>query len=493
MSRFYRCAFVGLVSLLAVILLTFFLLFTDVGFSPSTWTDADLENGNIWAAKKLRLSAELAYYWTKDTEKWSSNGGVQEKGVDHLNLDDRGVARNDRNIGTKHESDDHWTNTPLMHAEILTSREEEKGDDQLSIGNINVEQISSNKHTSDGEISSSKHGITEQDKNTAQNSSRQALVYLSNTTPTQIEGSRDIPTSATTTTASFTHTASTANSSNLVPSPEQTAAKEKEATTQMEDLLDADGDDFNEVENLYLYHDEENSVEEERINIQLAFTNEVDKEKPVDIGNLSQNHSVGYIKPELIERASNVQFHMPCPKVYKSVPELVMAPWMKPLLSVLNSFRGKQVTLVIANNAYRDVLLNWLISAKIVSQPPIDNILVVSLEGSLYRLLQSRHIPSILAPFSTVLNNKHRFRRFFELIMMMRLAFMRLINQLGYDCAMYDIDAIILKNPQPLYDKWGDKDIVGSWGELPRQLWRRWGVTICIGAVFIRSNTRTGT
>jgi len=30
---------------------------------------------------------------------------------------------------------------------------------------------------------------------------------------------------------------------------------------------------------------------------------------------------------------------------------------------------------------------------------------------------------------------------------------MRLINRLGFDCAMYDIDAVILKNPQPLYDK----------------------------------------
>ena len=69
---------------------------------------------------------------------------------------------------------------------------------------------------------------------------------------------------------------------------------------------------------------------------------------------------------------------------------------------------------------------------------------------------------------------------------------MRIINRLGYDCAMYDIDAIILRNPQPLYDMWDGVDIVGSRRELPKELWRRWGVAICIGAVFIRSNTRTG-
>ena len=203
-------------------------------------------------------------------------------------------------------------------------------------------------------------------------------------------------------------------------------------------------------------------------------------------------HGGSYIKLELMKRLTNIQFHMPCPSVYRSINEIVTAIWMKPLLRILSSFQGNQVTLVIANDAYRDVLLNWLISALIMSHPPIDNILVVCLDNKLYNLLQSRDISSIIAPFSSVLNTKHYFRGYFELIMMMRLGFMRIINRLGYDCAMYDIDAIILKNPQTLYDKWDSMDIVGSRGELPRELWRRWGVSICIGAVFIRNIARTG-
>ena len=99
---------------------------------------------------------------------------------------------------------------------------------------------------------------------------------------------------------------------------------------------------------------------------------------------------------------------MPCPSVYRSINEIVTAIWMKPLLRILSSFQGNQITLVIANDAYRDVLLNWLISAFIMSHPPIDNILVVCLDTKLYNLLQSRDIPSILAPFSSVLNTKQR-------------------------------------------------------------------------------------
>ena len=464
MGGIYRCAFVGLTSLLAVILLVIFLLFTDVGFSPSAWTEAHLDNGHIWAAKKLRVSAELAYYWRntpRDAGKSESEDLVQQKEVKQSAIDSK---------------------------------------------------VEGNFTESDGERNvSSKHGA---EQVTKFDSMKAFLPYPKNVEPIHIHGSKHSPTTVTTgqTKSLVSHpklhttkkplandhkgkmnerwknfaAAQASNTSEDTTIETATVEQKQRSAAEVDVVLEADADDFSEVDNIY--NTEENATDEER-NIQLAFMNEEKTISGTDFGNYTHIHS---IKSELMEKASNIFFHMPCPKVYKSVPELVMAPWMKPLLSILSSFEGRHVTLVIANNAYRDVLLNWLISAKIVNKPPIENILVVSLDGNLYRLLQSRDIPSILAPFSTVLNSKHRFRRFFELIMMMRLGFMRLINRLGYDCAMYDIDAIILKNPQPLYEKWGSKDIVGSRGELPRELWRRWGVTICIGAVFIRSNPRTG-
>ena len=196
----------------------------------------------------------------------------------------------------------------------------------------------------------------------------------------------------------------------------------------------------------------------------------------------------------LTARAKDFHFSLPCPRdVYKPVSEVMQAEWVDPLLTILDKFskRSKQVTLVVANHAYQDVLLNWLISAVVVAKPPIQNILVVALDKQLYELLQKRQVSSIFVPSYSILNTKHRFSRYFEIIMMIRLGFMRLINRLGFDCAMYDIDAVILKNPQPLYERY-KSDIIGSRGELPKQLMRKWKVTICIGAMFIRSNTRTG-
>ena len=196
----------------------------------------------------------------------------------------------------------------------------------------------------------------------------------------------------------------------------------------------------------------------------------------------------------LTARARDFHFSLPCPyNVYKPVSEVMQAEWVHPLLKILDRFskRSKQVTLVVANHDYQDVLLNWLISAMVVAKPSIKNILVVALDKQLYELLQKRQVPSILVPSSSILNTKHRFSQYFETIMMIRLGFMRLINRLGFDCAMYDIDAVILKNPQPLYEK--DKsDIIGSRGRFPTPFLEKWNLTICIGAVLIRSNGRTG-
>ena len=200
----------------------------------------------------------------------------------------------------------------------------------------------------------------------------------------------------------------------------------------------------------------------------------------------------------LTARAKDFHFSLPCPHdVYKPVSEVMQAEWVDPLLTILDKFskRSKQVTLVVANHAYQDVLLNWLISAVVVAKPPIENILVVALNKQLYELLQKRQVPSsyasISVPLFSILNMKYNFSSNFETTMMVRLGFMRLINWLGFDCAMYDIDAVILRNPQPLYEK--DKsDIIGSRGKFPIQLLRKWKVTICIGVVLIRSNTRTG-
>lgn len=452
MNRFYHFVFVALVALLTIVLLTFLLLFTDVSFSQAANYRGHLTNGNIWTAKTLRLSAELAYYnyWgdpTKDIQ--SRNDSVQLSA--------------DKNL-VKHKDPDQkgYVSSVVNKKKIRRASTEEKFNITSTIPTTTppspeTKTMSIALHSQFNEESSDPYAKHIDKFNRNGRAKKNATVMPESFNST-----------------SFTETL------NFNADLEQ-----EEGEEIIDDYTEnEDGNPISEEKEAEIIKELFSSEKEDQ-----NSKNAEIEEPPLQKGTPTHNPD---INPSLMARSTDTKFHMPCPKVYKPVKEIVKASWMKPLLQILSSFKGKQVTLVIANSAYRDVLLNWLISAKVASNPPLENIIVVCLDHILYQLLKSRDIPSIVAPFGSVLNAKHQFRRFFELIMMMRLGFMRLINRLGYDCAMYDIDAIILKNPQPLYDKWADVDIIGSRGELPRQLWRRWGVAICIGAVFIRSNERTG-
>lgn len=443
----------GLVVLLTVILVAFLLLFTDV-----TSSGDHLTIGNTWTVKSLRFSA----YWrdslsSKDIHNRSESANYVPPKNPHQNkylssVKSVNVLKKKQALGRTHGGE----NKSIVSSSISTTTQPSYGTDTMSVAPYH--------HQSSDPIS----------KKTNKYGRKKSFKKNVSMTPDVL---------------------------NLAALTETENANVEEVDSEQEEMLATTLDDEKYAEIEYPDDITEEMEEKEAEIIKQLFSKEMENQS-VEVQmttpslqrtmlNTNRHLNPG-INPSLKALSTEIHFHMPCPKVYRPVREIMMASWMKPLLRILSSFKGKQATLVIANNAYRDVLLNWLISAKVASNPPIENIIVVSLDHILYELLQSRDIPSIVAPFSSLLNTNHRFRRFFELIMMMRLGFMRLINRLGYDCAMYDIDAIILKNPQPLYDKYADMDIIGSRGELPRQLWRRWGVAICIGAVFIRGNSRTG-
>lgn len=153
--------------------------------------------------------------------------------------------------------------------------------------------------------------------------------------------------------------------------------------------------------------------------------------------------------------------------------------------------KSKRINMVTSNSIYQDVLLNWLISAAVRSQLPLQSILVISLSQSLHTKLVERKIPSVYIPYFSLLRRGINFTQDFEKVMMLRLAVMRLLNHWGFDVHNYDTDAVLLKDPQPLYDRFAESDIIGSVGKIPRNLMAFWGITVCIGVVILKSNPHT--
>ena len=127
--------------------------------------------------------------------------------------------------------------------------------------------------------------------------------------------------------------------------------------------------------------------------------------------------------------------------------------WIRNLRKHLSNLSGhKIINLVTSNSLYQDVLLNWLISAVVRSKLDLQSVLVISLDVSLHVRLFTRGIPTVFVPLYKMIHRHTNFTKPFDKVMMLRLAVMRLLNHWGFDVHNYDTDAILLRNPQILYD-----------------------------------------
>ena len=185
-------------------------------------------------------------------------------------------------------------------------------------------------------------------------------------------------------------------------------------------------------------------------------------------------------------------FTFPHPVIYKHVDVILKTTWVKKLKVYLSSVNpSRQLILTEATYDFFENLVNWLISATIVSEVPLQNVLVLCFDPRTHDSLAERNINSLYVPYHSLLRNPK-----LEIgnIWMSRLAVIRLLSHWGYDVQHYDSDAVLLKNPWSLFQRFPSSDIVASWGDYPDELGKNgpWGTTLCMGAVLIRSSPRTG-
>ena len=188
----------------------------------------------------------------------------------------------------------------------------------------------------------------------------------------------------------------------------------------------------------------------------------------------------------------------------KPLEMIMQAPWAPKLQDVLANmvFQTKsgsvdfqpaarrQVTVVFGDAKYVLSLLNWLVSALVVTTPPLKNIIVISLDEELHALLEKKGIQSVHVNPETVTCGQ--IKRKVSQVWITRCVVYWLLNHWGYDVMTYDTDAIVLRNIQDILDNFGESDIIGSAGSYPFNLGAKWGQTLCMGAVLFKSTRKTG-
>lgn len=184
---------------------------------------------------------------------------------------------------------------------------------------------------------------------------------------------------------------------------------------------------------------------------------------------------------------------LPYAKVIRPLNEILDSEWVTELREYLNGIETRHISLCLGDSRYMESVVNWLISALVVTQPPLENVLVVAIDTELYELLHHHTIDSVFIDPQTILqegldlptNNSH--------VWITRMVLFRLLNYWGYTVATYDSDAIPVKNPQVLFAESNDSDLIGSEGVYPFDLHREWrSPTFCMGVALFRPSERTG-
>ena len=185
---------------------------------------------------------------------------------------------------------------------------------------------------------------------------------------------------------------------------------------------------------------------------------------------------------------------MPFPRHIKSREELQKTECMSTLYNFLLSLDksvSPHVNMVFGDSEHAHLVMNWIIAAMLRLEPPLHNVMVISLDRLLCDTLTAKKLPlnCIVVSVECIFTGQHADWR---KRMMVRQPVLRLINYWGYDVAAYDSDAVLLRNPQPLYDERPHVSLLASSGTMPKDLSRKWGFALCAGALILRASPSVG-
>ena len=165
--------------------------------------------------------------------------------------------------------------------------------------------------------------------------------------------------------------------------------------------------------------------------------------------------------------------------------------WLTELQAFLLKLPNKLVVMVSATSSFLEVLLNWLAFYRLNVKRPIEDVLIVALDEELYDTLKIMNLSTILMTKKDFVSSAELLKTHHSHVWIIRSAILRLLIHWGFNVAMIDIDALLLKDPFPLFEQYSS-DIVATQGSYPFHLKKEWGVTMCMGTVLMRSTPGTG-
>ena len=189
-------------------------------------------------------------------------------------------------------------------------------------------------------------------------------------------------------------------------------------------------------------------------------------------------------------------FSFPVPHVTRPVSEIAGMKWVRDLTEDLTYRESRLIYLSVVNQKFYETFLNWLVAAYRNTDIAVQDILVLALDEYVYHALLLRAIPTVLVKPEWII------RRYASVkllkwasswdVQVTRETVLRLLNHWGYDVAVIDIDAVPLRDPRELFDKYPRSDMVASFGLKTVQSPGGNDWWMCIGVALLRGTSAMG-
>ena len=172
-------------------------------------------------------------------------------------------------------------------------------------------------------------------------------------------------------------------------------------------------------------------------------------------------------------------------------PIATNSEWVCNLYREVKQLKGRQVTLLVCDSHYLDVLINWLAHSVLYAFHPVNRILIIAFDTFTHHVLQSKGFHSVYILPEDIVNSDQK--QNVSRVWITRTTVLRLLNYWNYSVLEFDGDAIMIKDIQPLLDKFNNSDIIASAGTFPTTLSKKWKApTLCMGVILIKCSPAIG-
>lgn len=137
--------------------------------------------------------------------------------------------------------------------------------------------------------------------------------------------------------------------------------------------------------------------------------------------------------------------------------------------------------LMSSTDKYVNVILNWLIFYHQLC-PDRSSLYFLCLDKTTELMMTKYGLQCSYVFHSSMNKNK---------LWLMRMRLTKQLLDQGFDVLMSDSDAVWLRNPFEYMEKFNTSDIVSSRASFPEDVSKRFGATLCMGFIYIKTNPQT--